>query len=72
MKKLKKKLYIRILILIILIFLVIITSFKTCKKIYFVTNTFLENNKGISNSKIARWNFTVKIKLGNEVIENEN
>ncbi len=70
-KNLKKELFIKILILIILIFLVVITTFKTGRKFYLLTNTYFENTKGFVNSKLARWNFNVKITVGNEVIDNE-
>ena len=35
------------------------------------TNTYFQNTKGFVDSKVARWNFNVKIKIGNEVIEDE-
>ena len=70
-RNLKKELYIKILILIILILLVVITSFRTGRKFYLLTNTYFQNTKGFVDSKVARWNFNVKIKIGNEVIEDE-
>ena len=67
----KKELYIKILILIILILLVVITSFRTGRRFYLLTNTYFQNTKGFVDSKVARWNFNVKIKIGNEVVEDE-
>lgn len=71
-KNLKKELYIKILILIILILLLVITSFNTGRKFYLLKHTYLENSKGTVNSDVARWNFSARIIMGNEVEENEN
>lgn len=59
----KKELYIRILILIILIFLLAITSFNTGRKFYLLKNTYFETTKGQVDSGVARWNFKAKVKV---------
>lgn len=64
---LKKELYIKLLIFIILVLLVIITSFNTGRKFYVLKNTYLENCKGKINSSIARWNFSARVITGDEV-----
>ena len=64
---LKKELYLKLIILIILILLVIITSFNTGRKFYLLKNTYIESSKGRVNSSIARWCFTARILIGNEV-----
>ena len=72
MKKLKnksdlsKELYIKLIILIVLIFLIIITSFNTGRKFYILKNTYFENSTGEIHSIIARWNFNVRIIMQNE------
>ena len=59
--KLKIKLYIRILILIILVLLVVLTSFRTGRKIYLLKNTFFDSTTGNVESGVARWNFNARI-----------
>ena len=66
-KNLKNKLYVKIVILILLIILIIITSFRTGRKFFILTNMYFEDTNGIINSKVARWNFNVKVRIGNEV-----
>lgn len=72
MKKLKnksdlnKELYIKLIILIVLIFLIIITSFNTGRKFYILKDTYFENSTGEIHSIIARWNFNVRIIMENE------
>lgn len=68
---LKKELYIKLLIFIILVLLIIITSFNTGRKFYILKNTYLENSKGEINSGVARWNFSARIITGNEVQKDE-
>lgn len=68
---LKSELYIKLLIFIILVLLVIITSFNTGRKFYILKNTYLENSKGEINSGIARWNFSARVMIGNEVQKDE-
>ena len=65
------ELYIKLLVLIILILLIIITSFNTGRKFYILKNTYLENSKGEINSGVARWNFSGRVIVGNEVQKNE-
>lgn len=70
-KDLKKELYFKILILLILILLVIITSFNTGRKFYLLKHTYFESTNGKVFSGIARWDFKVKITIGNEEEINE-
>ena len=65
--KLKKELYIKILILIILLLLIVITSFNTGKKFYLLKHTYLDSIGGNVSSEVARWNFSARIIMGNEV-----
>ncbi len=67
-KRMKNELYIKILILIILILMVIVTSFRTGRKFYLIMNTYFDNTTGEVKSNVAKWNFNVKIIIGNEVI----
>ena len=66
-KNLRKELYIKLLILIILLLLLIITSFNTGKKFYLLKHTYLESISGDVNSDVARWNFSARIIMENEV-----
>lgn len=68
---LKSELYIKLLIFIILVLLVIITSFNTGRKFYILKNTYLENSKGEINSGVARWNFSARVITGSEVQKDE-
>ena len=68
---LKKELYIKLLFFIILVLLVIITSFNTGRKFFILENTYLENCKGQINSGIARWNFCARVISGDEVSKDE-
>lgn len=65
---LKKELYIKIIILMILILLIAITSFNTGRKFFVLKNTYIEVTKGEVNSNVARWEFNAKIR----VIDNMN
>lgn len=56
---------VNILYLIILIILIIFTfviSFKTGENIYNLVNTNLGNQDTVSNTKLAKWSFIVRIK----------
>lgn len=66
-KKLRKELYIKILILIILLLLLVITSFNTGKKFYLLKHTYLDSISGEVTSDVARWNFSARIIMENEV-----
>ena len=63
----KKELLIKILILITLILLIIVTSFRTGQKFYLLKNTNFDDTVAEINSEVARWNFNVRIFYGNEV-----
>ena len=65
--KIKKELILKIVILVILLLIITITSFRTGRKFYLLTNMYFEDTKGIISSKVARWNFNVEVRIGNEV-----
>lgn len=60
-KNLKKELYIKIIILIVLLLLFVITSFNTGRKFYLLKNTYFETTNGEISSGISRWNFEAKV-----------
>ncbi len=62
----KKEFCIKILIIIFLILLIIVTSFRTGRKFYLLTSTYFDETKGKVSSNIARWKFDVKIRIGDE------
>lgn len=66
-KFLNKELTIKILILIILILLIAITGFRSGEKYYLLKNTHFGDSKASVESGVAKWNFCVRVKVGNEV-----
>lgn len=64
---LNKELTIKILILIILILLIAITGFRSGEKYYLLKNTHFGDSKANVESGVAKWNFNVRVRIGNEV-----
>lgn len=67
----KKEIYIKVLIIVLLVLLIVITSFRTGRKFYLLTSTYFDETKGKVSSSIAKWKFEVKIRIGDEVLNNE-
>lgn len=65
----ESEVYIKLIIFIILILLLILTSFNTGRKFYILKNTYFNNTEGKVNSSVAKWYFNAKIIM--EVENNE-
>ena len=59
--KTKFNLYVRIILIILLLIVCIITSFRTGQRYYDLKNTQLKDSNSQVETDIAKWNFKVKI-----------
>lgn len=72
MKRIKREIFIKLLISIIFIILSIITSFNIGKKFYELKNTIINNNQKVNIKAIVLdWKLKFNFIVENEVIELE-